>query len=258
MTRLFQQLPVFTRRRFVGAFLASFPSYFTWAHDLERVSGDPRLTARPHDPFRDFNYGESRLGVELDRSALMYIPKSHSNKEPSPLAVFLHGGGGSAGYWRRVYSQCEERGILLLAPESRKRTWDAIGGDFGLDVKFLDSVLRYIFDRCSIDVTRIALVGFSDGASYSLSLGPSNGDLFTHLIAFSPGGSQLVEPVVGVPRIFVAHGTGDSVLPVSISRNIIVPTFQIDGYDINYREFKGGHELPLEILKESLDWFVDP
>jgi len=29
--------------------------------------------------------------------------------------------------------------------------------------------------------------GFSDGASYALSVGITNGDLFTHVIAFSPG-----------------------------------------------------------------------
>jgi predicted esterase len=64
--------------------------------------------------------------------------------------------------------------------------------------------------------------------------------------------------VVGLPKIFVAHGSEDSVLPVSISKNVIVPTFQIDGYEVNYREFDGGHELPQDILIEALDWFVEP
>ncbi len=33
--------------------------------------------------------------------------------------------------------------------------------------------------------------GFSDGASYALSLGVPNGDLFTHIVAFSPGFMRL-------------------------------------------------------------------
>jgi phospholipase/carboxylesterase len=259
---LWEQSPTLTRRRFVTTALEGFPLAFfcqnsAYIEFSQESSEDPRLTARPHKPFRVPIPGESRLGAELDRGALLYIPQGHSNEIPSPLAVFLHGGGGSAHYWNRVYSECDDRGIILVAPESRSRTWDAIEGEFGLDVKFLDSVLRYTFDRCSVDSKKISLVGFSDGASYSLSLGPSNGDLFSHLIAFSPGGSQLVEPVVGLPKIFVAHGSEDSVLPVSISKNVIVPTFQIDGYEVNYREFDGGHELPQDILIEALDWFVE-
>jgi phospholipase/carboxylesterase len=37
----------------------------------------------------------------------------------------------------------------------------------------------------------VALGGFSDGASYALSLDLTNGDLFASLIAFSPGFIQL-------------------------------------------------------------------
>lgn len=255
-------LPLLTRGEFVGISIGGpFLSMFQknpneLENPIELPEEDPRLTARPHKPFRPFTYGESWLGAELERGALMYVPQTHSNEKPSPLAIFFHGGGGSAAYWSRVYAECEKRGIILLAPESRSRTWDAIEGEFGEDVKFLDSVLRYTFDRCSIDEKRIGLFGFSDGATYSLSLGPSNGDLFTHLVAFCPGGSQLVEPVVGLPKIFVAHGREDRVLPVSISSNVIVPTFQIDGYDISYYEFEGGHELRQDILEKSLDWFM--
>ena len=262
MTKTGEPQQVFTRKNFFGVALerlglALFCQDISYVGSLPRPSEDPRLTARPHKPFRNVTPGETRLGPELDRGALLYIPEGHSNETPSPLAVFLHGGGGEAHYWDRVYSECDQHGIIAVTPESRARTWDAIEGEFGLDVKFLDSVLRYTFDRCAIDSKRIALVGFSDGASYSLSLGPSNGDLFTHLVAFSPGGSQLVEPVVGLPKIFVAHGTKDTVLPVSISKNIIVPTFQIDGYEVSYREFEGGHELPQDVLAEALDWFIE-
>jgi poly(3-hydroxybutyrate) depolymerase len=41
--------------------------------------------------------------------------------------------------------------------------------------------------QCTVDPQRICVSGFSDGASYALSLGLANGDLFTHVAAFSPG-----------------------------------------------------------------------
>ena len=47
--------------------------------------------------------------------------------------------------------------------------------------------------------------------SYALSLGLANGDLFTHVIAFSPGFITPAPPS-GRPPIFVSHGTADQVL----------------------------------------------
>ena len=45
-------------------------------------------------------------------------------------------------------------------------------------------------------------------ASYALSLGIANGNLFSHVLAFSPG---FLAPAgqTGSPRICVSHGTQD-------------------------------------------------
>lgn len=147
--------------------------------------------------------------------------------------------------------------MVLLVPDSRGDTWDAIRGAFGPDVEFIDRALQHVFDRCAIDATRIALAGFSDGASYALSLGISNGDLFSHLIAYSPGFFESVEPLVGKPRVYISHGEADVVLPVTLSRDRIVPTFTNAGYDVTYEEFAGGHEVPAAISESALDWFLE-
>jgi phospholipase/carboxylesterase len=128
---------------------------------------------------------------------------------------------------------------------------------FGPDVIFLDSALQFVFSRCAINPEKIALAGFSDGASYALSLGPSNGDLFTQLIGFSPGFSYPEEPIVGRPQVFISHGSEDRVLPVALSRDGIAPMFVMDGYNIRYEEFSGGHEIPSEIMTKAMDWFLD-
>lgn len=59
--------------------------------------------------------------------------------------------------------------------------------DFGPDVQYINKSLEHVFSRYSIDPNRLGIAGFSDGASYALSLGLPNGDLFTHIVAFSPG-----------------------------------------------------------------------
>jgi len=217
---------------------------------------DPRLTARPRAPFRPVDAGSTSLAPTLERGGLLYVPTSYDEATPSPLIVALHGGGGSAASWSRLFDACEANGIVLIAPDSRARTWDRITSDFGPDVGFIDAALRFTFERCLIDSSRIALAGFSDGASYALSLGPSNGDLFTPPIAWSPGFSSPTDPIVGHPEVFVSHGSADRVLPVAASRVGIVPMFQMDGYSIEYVEFDGVHEMPADVVRRAMEWFL--
>lgn len=60
---------------------------------------------------------------------------------------------------------------ILLAPDSRGRTWDFILGDYGPDVRFIDRALDHVFKRYNVHPGHIGIAGFSDGASYALSLG---------------------------------------------------------------------------------------
>jgi len=103
----------------------------------------------------------------------------------------------------------------------------------------------------------VALAGVSDGASYALSLGIANGDVFTHLIAFSPG---FVSPPgqQGQPRVFISHGTADPILPIDACSRRIAPGLHQAGYDVTYLEFDGGHTVPPEIANEAWNWFATP
>lgn len=245
---------VLTRRRFMALSVGASAVVLSGAGS--EVARDPHLTARPFPPFRTPEPGENHFGANLERGGFLFVPDGHTAPSPAPLIVALHGSGGRATTWRSLEESCTERGIVLLAPDSRDHTWDRVHGDFGPDVGFIDSALRYTFERCAIDPGRIALAGFSDGASYALSLGPSNGDLFTHIIAWSPGFSAPAYPVTGTPRVFISHGTADTSLPVALSRNSIVPTFEMDGYDIEYSEFDGRHEITDEVRQQALEWFL--
>jgi phospholipase/carboxylesterase len=92
-------------------------------------------------------------------------------------------------------------------------------------------------------------------ASYGLSLGIANGDLFRHVLAWSPGFAALATRV-GTPRVFVSHGTGDRVLPIDRCSRRLVPTLRDSGYDVDYREFSGGHEIPGDLLDAALHRFL--
>src|SRR5262249_11709837 len=115
--------------------------------------------------------------------------------------------------------------------------------------------LAMTFNRCAVDPAHLGIGGFSDGASYALSLGLTNGDRFTHILAFSPG---FVPPAaqVGSPLIFVSHGPRDPVLPIDRCSRRIVPRLERAGYDVTYVEFDGPHTVPPEIARRGLDWFL--
>ena len=217
-----------------------------------------RLTARPSAPTTGGAApGLHKLGLTETRDAWMILPRSHQNGAPVPLAVMLHGAGGngqrSAASLR---SFAEDGNLAVLLPESRDVTWEVGRTGFGPDVAFIDAALRHVFERYTIDQSRVAIGGFSDGASYAISVGIPNGDLFTHVIAYSPG--FVVDTVqAGRPRIFISHGTGDPVLPIDRCSRRIVPALRRAGYDVQYKEFSGGHTVPPEVAKEALHWFIE-
>ena len=87
---------------------------------------------------------------------------------------------------RQLYVHMQT-GMILLSPQSQSSSWDVIRGGYGPDVQVLDKALSSVFERYTIDAQRCGIGGFSDGASYALSVGTTNGNLFTHIVAFSPG-----------------------------------------------------------------------
>jgi phospholipase/carboxylesterase len=129
-------------------------------------------------------------------------------------------------------------------------------GDYGPDVQFLDRALEKTFAGSpGIDPRRVALCGFSDGASYGLSLGLANGRLFTHIIAFSPGFIRAPR-FEGSPRIFVTHGVKDAILPVDRCSRRLVPQLRKAGYVVEYREFDGPHTIPETSRRDAIAWLL--
>ena len=214
-----------------------------------------RLRARPAKPEDAAPVGLQALGLAGSRDGLLYVPAGYRADRPAPLVLLLHGAGGHAANGLTPLRQlADAAGLILLAPASRRQTWDVLLGGFGPDVAFIDRALEHAFGRCAVDPARLAVGGFSDGASYALSLGLTNGDLFTHVLAFSPG-FMAPGDRVGKPRLFLSHGTEDRVLPIDACSRRIVPQVRRAGYDVTYREFDGPHTVPEEVAREAVNWF---
>jgi predicted esterase len=190
------------------------------------------------------------------KNHLLYIPQK-IDKYPPSFALMLHGAGGNSEHGLSLLKHhADEKNIILLSLSSTDYSWDIIASNsFGVDVKLIEEALAVIFNRYMIDAERIAIGGFSDGASYALSIGLTNGDFFTHVLAFSPGFSYTLQKD-GQPHVFISHGVNDHVLPINPCSRRIVTTLKAGGVDVNYNEFNGEHEIPPAISKAAVDWFT--
>ena len=217
---------------------------------------DGRLHARPVPPARQsphsppLDSGTHKLGFADGRHTLLHVPP-HDPAQPLPLLVLLHGAGGRHGGADMIaLAYAARHASLLLIPDALSSSWDVLRGGYGPDLAFLDRALLWTMQRHTVDADRVGIAGFSDGASYALSVGLMNGDLFTDILAFSPG---FMAPLrrIGQPRIFVAHGLADQVLSVERGRDI-AQRLADQGYDTRYAEFDGAHLVEPAIAREAL------
>jgi phospholipase/carboxylesterase len=216
------------------------------------------LRARPGRKIQvgELGSGTSPLCLGQARDGLLYVPTSLQLEQEIPVMVMLHGAGGTASQAASLVTDHAERhGLLVLAPDSRGKTWDVIRGGYGPDVEFIDKALVQVFGAFDVDAGRIAIGGFSDGASYALSLGIINGVLFSDILAFSPGFAAPTQ-ATDSPRIFISHGTEDRVLPIDRCSRRLAPALRGSGFDLDYREFPGGHVVPVAMMDAAIKRFL--
>lgn len=220
-------------------------------------NGTSRLTARPSGTGSGTATGTIALGLASGRDGYLFVP-SPLPSGPLTLMLALHGAGGNAQQiLGTLQADAQRLGFAILAVDSRESTWDTSYGPYGVDVRFIDKALKWVFDRYPITPSRVGIAGFSDGASYSLGVGLTNGDLFTHTIAFSPGYIPISDtPYTGKPKVYMSHGTQDTVLPIDKASRAILPYLQTRQYDVTLTEFVGGHTVPADIATAATTWFM--
>ena len=108
-----------------------------------------RLRARPHPiAERGVLRGLQHLGITSGRDGLLYVSARYDAARPAPLVLAFHGaGGGAIEGIQLLRDAADAGGALLVAPDSRAGTWDAIRGRFGADcfsTPFIDIPFSYL------------------------------------------------------------------------------------------------------------------
>jgi phospholipase/carboxylesterase len=197
--------------------------------------------------------GESR--------AILLTPSELDPAKRYPLITVLHGAGRQD---EMLVAACrdepEKRDALFLVPRSTLATWDLIASPERPDLDFLEYAYDLIYRRYPIDVGRQALLGYSDGASYALSVGLSNPHLFRAVMGWAAGFIAL-DPTFNLddarkPHVLLEYGTHDEIFPFE---RVAVPmreNLRKAGYTVEFRVDQGGKHWPSsDFLPEALDWF---
>ena len=222
----------------------------------QALPADGRLKARPRPAKLTLAAGTHAVAVPSGREAQLLVPAKVASGASAALAVMLHGAGGSTrGPLRWAGAAAEETGTILLVPKSQDGTWDLLHDGYGPDVAFMDECLAYAFGACNVDPKRLALGGFSDGASYALTVGRTNGTLFSRVMAFSPS-AVLPDEAAGKPSFFLSKGSNDSTTIFTFQGTTYSDALRSDGYAVKSVVFDGGHELPPDVVQQAAAWLL--
>lgn len=250
---------MFSRRKFVGTGLAAMAA--ACATETREGGGNGTLAARPGIVSAP-GIRRGTFNLESPPQPLVHVPGNLDVSKPARLILLLHGAGQRAqGIVDRMAPAADRRGAIILAPQSERSTWDVIRSfsrgapEFGADTVRVDQSLAALFAQFTIDPKHIAIAGFSDGASYALSLGPRNQSLFTHIMAFSPGGVAPFSDAAKA-KVFISHGTQDQILAYANTADGIVPGFRSAGFAVEFETFDGQHQFREQEIVKAMNWFL--
>jgi phospholipase/carboxylesterase len=255
----------FTRRDVIGAGVAAMGASFLSAcgglqsadQPIEPPITDPILSTRVAAPKSSVSPGLTVPYSNPVQEAFLYVPAGYKPSTPAPFVLMLHAEGVTSYQTISLFQPyADAAGLVLLSVDSNASTWDIIAtGDYGPDVVFINSALAATFNEVNVDPTRVAVEGFSDGASYALAVGRTNGTLFSHVISFSAGIMPGYTPN-GMPKFFMSQGTSDLTFDITQTGDVISKNLIAAGYNVDYVRFDGGHEVPDAIVQQAIAWLA--
>ena len=189
--------------------------------------------------------------------AFAYLPTGVTT--PAPLIVLLHGAGGNAREFLDQFKRtADERRVILLSVQSNGRTWAVRKpNEREADVVNIKAAIHELSGKTSVDAKRTTVMGFSDGASYALSVGMAYPAVFRTIVAFSPGYAFAPSRLDTDQRIFIAHSRRDPILPAENTREM-VKGLEAAGFNPDVRWFNGGHEIDPALKDAAFDFALTP
>ena len=209
---------------------------------------------------------ESRVFTTLDTYALPYRllkPRHYKPARPWPLVLFLHGAGErgndnqkqlSPGL-RNLFISKEAQGqwpCFVVAPQCPDgQRW--VNVDFGATSHVIPdepsasmtsvlALLTALQAEFSIDRSRLYVMGLSMGGYGTWDILARRPQLFAAGLPICGGADLNTAPTIASVPLWIFHGSEDTVVPVSRSRDMVSALGRAGGSPV-YTEYKGvGHD----------------
>jgi len=195
--------------------------------------------------------------------AVLLTPETIDPGTRLPLFTVFHGAGRQDELLVRTFrEEPERRQALFLIPRSFDPTWDLIAGRGQADLEFLEWAWDLIYRRYPVDRDRQVLVGYSDGASYALSMALSNPGFFDAVLCWAAGFVVVDRAAVGRPgrrpRVYLEHGTHDELFPFEQIAVPMCENLRAAGCEVEFSVDEGGRHWPSGAFhREALAWYFD-
>jgi phospholipase/carboxylesterase len=203
------------------------------------------------------------------------LPVSYDAAKAYPLVVGLHGNGSNADEQMRSMPADAFEGMICAAPEGAYSRLDLAsqrGAHFSWYLPDADVALRPLLDAATSEqvvrvvedvsqrhrVSRVVLLGFSQGVSVAYLTAMSRPDRIAGIVAFAggfPRTSVTPEQLKAAShlRVMIAHGTGDAQVRLEASERAR-DLLREAGYKVQFETFDGGHVLPPDAARSAANW----
>lgn len=149
-----------------------------------------------------------------DRSYHVKEPDDWDGGTPLPVMLHFHGWmrtGALPVHHARISGATRRRGVLLLAPNGRGRSWDFWRADSD-DVGFAAAVIEDAATRYPIDLSRIYISGYSYGGAMAWRFVCEQGRGVAALLAVSGSLHQSEDCPQAPGEVRHVHGLADTVM----------------------------------------------
>jgi poly(3-hydroxybutyrate) depolymerase len=194
-----------------------------------------------------------------NREYVIRWPDNYDNTRPYRLHLTLHGYGGTyaetAGSYFGLWSLSNNTTIFIAL--------SAVGSDWrtGDNLAYVDAVLKAVESDLCVDISRVTLEGFSQGAAMSWTLACSRPGVFRAAVGHSGGGvtnPTKCEPVAYFGSLGLQENGGQTTqtdqfakwngctietLPKAPTGGHLCSDYQgcPDGYPVRWCQYDGGH-----------------
>jgi len=189
------------------------------------------------------------------RFAHVLAPDGVHPEEALPVVFALHGcwqfrTERDMAYCAAMYREMANQAhAVVIVPWAKDHTWDFVmtQGRASGDTAFFAWCLEETRRLHRIDEGRVAIMGFSDGASFGLSLAVANPDIFEAVLVWAAGFCLPPPPPSAMPlsrpRVFMWHGVEDQIFDI---RSVSLPVrdhLHAAGLEVHYHAEEGGRHV---------------